>query len=76
MFRVKNDAAIDASSTPNIRESENEDEICKIGANNILNPIKVKIIANPYFNFEKISSELDNKKNIERKPKIANTFDE
>ena len=41
-----------------------------------MNPIKVKIIANPYFNFEKISSELDNIKNIERKPKIANTFDE
>ena len=56
--------------------SETYEGIWKIGATNILKPINVKIIANPYFNFENKFKEFDSKKYIDLKPKIAKIFEE
>jgi hypothetical protein len=45
------------------------------GDSNIFNPIKDKMKANPYFNFENMWMEFANKKYIDLNPKIAKIFD-
>ena len=45
------------------------------GESNIFNPMKDKMKANPYFNFENMWMEFANKKYMDLNPKMAKIFD-
>lgn len=69
------ETATDNIKIPPTIPKETTEGTCKNGANTILNPIKVKIIAKPYFNLLNIYIKLANKKYNDLKPKMANIFD-
>ena len=69
------DAIIEISNTLPTTAKDLGDEIWKNGAITIFKPIKVKIIANPYFNLLNIWMKLANKKYKALRPKMAKMFE-